>query len=244
MDELSTDFFESLIELANEGYQIIFVHGGGPDINRMLDKFQVPHEFVEGLRKTTAEAMEVVEMVLAGQTNRKLVSKLQSFGIKSFGLNGSDGAFLQADFIDEQKLGFVGRITKVEKDIITMLLQEEYTPVITPIAITENGIKLNINADYAAASIANALDAKHCIFVTDVDGIIINGEIVPQTDINEIEKYIDEEKITGGMIPKVRSAMASIEKGIKSVMIVSGKKKFFDGVNWIGTEIHAKERVL
>ncbi|MBY0121044.1 acetylglutamate kinase [Bacillus sp. S/N-304-OC-R1] len=244
MDELTPAFFESLVELENQGYRLIFVHGGGPDINRMLDLFQVPHEFVDGLRKTTAQAMEVVEMVLSGQTNRKLVAKLESYGLKSFGLNGSDGGFLHADFIDEDKLGFVGNVTKVNKDVITMLLQEKFTPVITPIAITQNGVKLNINADFAAAAVANALEVEHCIFVTDVDGILIDGKLVHQTDISEIDKYIEEEKITGGMIPKVKSAMASIEKGISSVMIVSGKKKFFNGLQWIGTEINGKERVL
>lgn len=243
MDELTPAFFESLVELENQGYSLLFVHGGGPDINRMLDLFQVPHEFVGGLRKTTAQAMEVVEMVLSGQTNRKLVAKLESFGLKSFGLNGSDGGFLQADFIDEEKLGFVGDVKKVNKDVMTMLLQERYTPVITPIAVTETGVKLNINADFAAAAVANALEAEFCIFVTDVDGILIDGDLIRQTDISQIEKYIEEEKITGGMIPKVRSAAASIEKGIKSVMIVSGKKKFFDGIHWIGTEINAEARV-
>lgn len=244
MDELTPDFFESLIDLEKQGYQLIFVHGGGPDINKMLDLFQVPHEFVQGLRKTTSQALEIVEMVLSGQTNRKLVAKLQSYGLKAFGLNGSDGGVLQGEFIDQEQLGFVGDVTKVNKEVITMLLQDKYIPVITPIAVAEDGSKLNINADFAAAAVANALEVEHCIFVTDVDGIMIDGNIVLQTNTEEIDRYISEGQITGGMIPKVKSAVASIEKGIKSVMIVSGKKKFFDGVQWIGTEINAKERVL
>ncbi|WP_066294975.1 acetylglutamate kinase [Bacillus sp. FJAT-29937] len=244
MDELTPDFFESLIDLEKQGYQLIFVHGGGPDINKMLDLFQVPHEFVQGLRKTTSQALEIVEMVLSGQTNRKLVAKLQSYGLKAFGLNGSDGGVLQGEFIDQEQLGFVGDVTKVNKEVITMLLEDKYIPVITPIAVAEDGSKLNINADFAAAAVANALEVEHCIFVTDVDGIMIDGNIVLQTNTEEIDRYISEGQITGGMIPKVKSAVASIEKGIKSVMIVSGKKKFFDGVQWIGTEINAKERVL
>lgn len=244
MDELTPTFFDSLIELQKQGYHLIFVHGGGPDINKMLDLFQVPHEFVHGLRKTTAQAMEIVEMVLAGQTNRKLVAKLQMNGLKGFGLNGSDGCFLQGEFIDEENLGFVGDITKVNKDVINMLLQDDYIPVITPIAVTASGTKLNINADFAAAAIANALGVEHCIFVTDVDGIMIDGNLVLETNVSEIDEFIAEGKITGGMIPKVKSATASIEKGIKSVMVVSGKKLFFDGIQWIGTEINAKERVM
>ncbi|MEH7343601.1 acetylglutamate kinase [Bacillus sp. JJ1532] len=244
MDELTPTFFESLIELEKQGYQLIFVHGGGPDINKMLDLFQVPHEFVQGLRKTTSQALEIVEMVLSGQTNRKLVAKLQSYGLKGFGLNGSDGGVLQGEFLDKEQLGFVGDVTKVNKEVITMLLQDRFIPVITPIAVTEDGEKLNINADFAAAAVANALEVEHCIFVTDVDGIMIDGNIVLQTNTEEIDSYINEGQITGGMIPKVKSAVASIEKGIKSVMIVSGKKRFFDGLQWIGTEINAKERVL
>ncbi|WNS76847.1 acetylglutamate kinase [Bacillus sp. DTU_2020_1000418_1_SI_GHA_SEK_038] len=244
LDELTPDFFESLIDLDKQGYKLIFVHGGGPDINKMLDLFQVPHEFVQGLRKTTSQALEIVEMVLSGQTNRKLVAKLQSYGLKGFGLNGSDGEFLQGEFIDKEQLGFVGDVTRVNKEVITMLLQDRFIPVITPIAVTEDGTKLNINADFAAAAVANALEVEHCIFVTDVDGIMIDGNLLLQTDTEEIDKYIDQGQITGGMIPKVKSAAASIEKGIKSVMIVSGKKKFFDGFQWIGTEINAKERVL
>ncbi|MEH7122157.1 MULTISPECIES: acetylglutamate kinase [unclassified Bacillus (in: firmicutes)] len=244
MDELTPIFFESLIELEKQGYQLIFVHGGGPDINKMLDLFQVPHEFVQGLRKTTSQALEIVEMVLSGQTNRKLVAKLQSYGLKGFGLNGSDGGVLQGEFLDKEQLGFVGDVTKVNKEVITMLLQDRFIPVITPIAVTEDGAKLNINADFAAAAVANALEVEHCIFVTDVDGIMIDGNIVLQTNTEEIDRYINEGQITGGMIPKVKSAVASIEKGIKSVMIVSGKKRFFDGLQWIGTEINAKERVL
>lgn len=243
MDELSPAFFESLIELKKQGYQLVFVHGGGPDINKMLDLFEIPHEFYQGLRKTTSKAMEIVEMVLSGQTNRKITAKLQSYGLKSIGLNGSDGGFLQADFINQENLGYVGDVTKVNEDIVNMLLMENFIPVITPIAITENGVKLNINADFAAAAIANALKVEHCIFVTDVDGIFIDGKLLTNTNTSEIQKYIEEGKITGGMIPKVQSATVSIDKGIQSVMIVSGKKKFYDKSQWIGTEINAKVRV-
>ncbi|QED47215.1 acetylglutamate kinase [Cytobacillus dafuensis] len=244
MDKLAPTFFESLKELESNGYQLVFVHGGGSDINRMLDLFQVPHEFVDGLRKTTAKAMEIVEMVLSGHTNRKLVSNLESKGLKAFGLNGSDSKFLQGRFIDRERLGFVGEVVKINLRIVSLLLREKYIPVITPIAITENGIKLNINADFAAAAIANALQVDKCIFVTDVDGIMIDGKLIQQTDIAEVQRYITEEKITGGMIPKVKSAIDAIEKGLHSVMIVSGEKKFFEGSEWSGTEIHAKERVL
>lgn len=244
MDELTPLFFNSLKELEKEGYQLLFVHGGGPDINKTLDLYGVPHEFENGLRKTTSEAMDIVEMVLAGKTNRKLVTTLASNGFQAIGLSGSDGGFLQADFIDKAKLGFVGDIKKVNDKVISMLLHENFTPVITPIAVTENGIKLNINADIAAAAIANALLVDHCIFVTDVEGIMIDGVLVQQLNTDEIDDNIEKGKITGGMIPKVTSAVVAIRKGLPSVMIVSGKKQFFESGAWRGTAIHNKARVL
>lgn len=244
IDQLTPAFFNSLKALENAGYHFLFVHGGGPDINDLLELYQVPHEFVNGLRKTTAQAMKIVEMVLAGKTNRTLAAKLSSHGFKAFGVNGSDGGFLQADYLDQERLGFVGEIIKVDTKFISMLLNEKYMPVITPIAIAENGVKLNINADFAAAAIAHALHVDHCIFVTDVQGIIINGDLVSRISKDEIETYIHAGKITGGMIPKVRSAMEGIEKGLESVRIVSGKEIFFSQSQWIGTEIIAKEGIF
>ncbi|KQL18652.1 acetylglutamate kinase [Cytobacillus solani] len=244
IDDLSTAFFNSLKDLESEGYHLLFVHGGGPDINDLLELYQVPQEYINGLRKTSAETMEIVEMVLAGKTNRTLTAKLSSHGFNAFGINGSDGGFLQADFIDQERLGFVGDIVKVKTEIISMLLNEKYTPVITPIATASNGEKLNINADFAAAAIANNLQVDHCIFVTDVQGIIINGELVSQLSKEEIESYIHADQITGGMIPKVRSAVNVIEKGLQNVRIVSGKETFFNQGHWIGTEIFAKEGIL
>lgn len=244
IDELTPAFFTSLKELKSSGYQIIIVHGGGPDINQALDLYQIPHEFQNGLRRTSLEAMEVVEMVLSGKTNRKLVGMLDSNGFKAFGFNGSDGRLLQADYIDKEVLGYVGEIIKVNTEILSMLMQEDYIPVITPIGCTNDGIKLNINADFAAAAVANAIQAEHCLFVTDVEGIMIDGNLISQLDTDEIEHYINNGEITGGMIPKVTSASAAINKGLGSVMIVSGRKQFFSQANWTGTEIKAKAGIF
>src|SRR3954470_24353778 len=159
LDELTSDFFSSLKQLQERGYQLIFVHGGGPDINNMLSMYQVEPEFYNGLRKTTEKTLEVVELVLSGQTNRKLVQKLTENGFQAIGLNGSDGGCLQADFIDQESLGVVGEIIEVNDKLITILLQEGLIPVVTPIAVNKNGQKLNINADYAAAAVANAVGA-------------------------------------------------------------------------------------
>lgn len=241
LDELTSEFFASLKNLQEHGYQFIFVHGGGPDINNMLSIYQVEPEFHNGLRKTTEKTLEVVELVLSGQTNRKLVDKLTKNGLQTIGINGSDAGCLQADFIDKQKLGFVGEITKVNKGLILTLLNEGLIPVITPIAMSESGQKLNINADYAAAAVADAVGAELCIFVTDVEGIIVNQQVQTLVEKEEVEQYIEDGTIYGGMIPKVTSAMAALDKGLSSVMIVSGKTAFFNGTEWKGTKIIGKE---
>jgi acetylglutamate kinase len=241
LDQLTPDFFNSLKALQASEYQLIFVHGGGPDINKMLSMYQVEPEFHNGLRKTTKETLEVVELVLSGQTNRKLVGKLTENGLQAIGLNGSDGGCLQGKLIDEASLGFVGEITIVNEKLISILMEEGFIPVITPIAVNEEGQKLNINADYAAAAVAGAVGAQNCIFVTDVPGIMVNGEVVPQMAKAEVEAYIEDGTIYGGMIPKVTSALSALDKGLASVMIVSGKTSFFNGTEWKGTNIIRKE---
>jgi acetylglutamate kinase len=244
MEELGEAFFDSLLELKTEEYQIVFVHGGGPAINKMLELYNIPKEFVNGLRKTTPEVLEAAEMVLSGQSNRKLTSIIEQHGLKGFGVNGSDAGLLKGEFINQDELGLVGEITAVNQSVLEMLFNEDLVPVITPIAAAEGGTKLNINADYAAAAVANAIKAEHCIFVTDVKGIFIDGNLVQQLDTDEIEQHINEKKITGGMIPKVTSALKAISNGLDSVMIVSGKEKFYEDGIWIGTNVSAKKEVL
>lgn len=237
MEELSPAFFNSLQLLKNDGFQLIFVHGGGPEINKLLTLHEVPTQFVNGLRKTTKEVLGIAEMALAGSANRKIVDRLSSLGFKAIGLNGSDAGLLKGSVIDEENLGLVGEIDQVQTELIEVLLAQDLLPVITPIAIGENGAKLNVNADFAAAAVAAAINADHCIFVTDVEGIFINGKRMEMLDVERAESYIKTEEISGGMIPKVKSAIAALDKGLDKVMIVSGKQQFFTGTGWIGTEI-------
>jgi acetylglutamate kinase len=243
LDELSPAFFEAIHSLINNGYKPVIVHGGGPAINAMLDLYKIDSKFHNGLRVTCDKTMEVVEMVLSGKTNRQLVSLLAEGGLDAIGLNGSDGGCLVADFINKEELGFVGTVTMVNKGIINKLMDSELIPVITPIGATEEGYRLNINADYAAAAVAKALDAERCIFVTNVEGILIEGELIEETSTTEIQEYISAGHIYGGMIPKVESAISALDKGINQVMIVSGKKAFYQKGEWIGTAITNKERV-
>lgn len=241
LDELTADFFAALKNLQEQGTQLVFVHGGGPDINKMLAMYGVEPEFYHGLRRTTEKTLEVAELVLSGLTNRKLVQKLTQNGLQALGLNGSDAGCLQAEFIDKELLGFVGEITTVNPSIISKLMQEGIVPVITPIAIHASGQKLNVNADYAAAAVAQSIGADQCIFVTDVDGIIVNEKVVDSLEKKQVEQLIKDGTIYGGMIPKVTSAMSALEKGLSSVMIVSGKTCFYDGIKWNGTKIIGKE---
>jgi acetylglutamate kinase len=244
LEELSMDFFNSLQELKTQGYKIIIVHGGGPDINNMLEQLNVEVEYVNGLRKTNKETLKVVEMVLAGQTNRKLVQKLTKNGLKAIGINGSDAGLLKAEYVDKERLGYVGEITEVNSVFLQLLLEEDIIPVITPIAICNDGTKLNVNADYAAAAVANALHVEQCLFVTDVEGIMINGALKKTIPVGEIDHYIENGDIYGGMIPKVVSAVSAIQKGIESVRIIAGKKSFYLNQEWLGTKIIGKERAI
>ncbi|MGP7817962.1 acetylglutamate kinase [Niallia sp. 01092] len=244
IDQLSDDFFTSLKELKKSGYQLVFVHGGGPDINEMLEVVGVEPEFHNGLRKTTTETLNIVEMVLSGKTNRKLVQLLSKNGLPSIGINGTDDHLIQASLIDEENLGLVGNVQQVNNQIIHLLLEKNYIPVITPLGSTEEGVTLNINADYAAAAVAKSLDVEHCLFVTDVEGIIIDGKVAAQLEEEAVHHYIAEGQITGGMIPKVTSALSALESGLKSVMIVSGKKAFYQEETLKGTQIVKKQEVI
>ncbi|MDQ0153875.1 acetylglutamate kinase [Robertmurraya andreesenii] len=244
IEELSKDFFSSLHELRHQGYKIIIVHGGGPDINQMLKLLNVEPEFVNGLRKTSKATLKVVETVLSGQTNRKLVEKLTEHGLKAIGLNGSDADLLKGSYIDKDQLGYVGDVTSVNSEFLELILKRDLIPVITPIALAEDGAKLNVNADYAAAAIARALKVDQCLFVTDVEGIMINGSVKKSISVTEIESYINHGQIYGGMVPKVVSAITALEKGIEGVRIVAGKKGFYENQLWLGTKIIGRERIV
>jgi acetylglutamate kinase len=244
LEELNDNFFNSLKELMEDGVYPVIVHGGGPAINYMLDLYEIPAVFKEGLRVTCQKTIGIVEMVLSGQTNRQLCSLLINQDFNALGINGSDGLCLQAEYIDKQSLGYVGSITQVNTDLIMLALQNGYIPVITPIGIAKDGSKLNINGDYAAASIAKALKAERCAFVTNVDGVLIDGKLVTEMTDSQIESYITDGSIYGGMVPKVKSALSATSAGVDTVMIISGKKRFYKNNCWHGTAIAAKEEVF
>lgn len=240
LEELSDGFFESLEELLKFGFVPVFVPGGGPAINTMLDVHNIPARFQNGLRVTCEQTMEIVDMVLTGKTSRQLCTKLIEHGFNALGLNGADGGCLKAVYLDRPVLGHVGQVTAVNTEMIMMAIEKNYMPVITPIALSEEGSKLNVNGDYAAAAIAKALNAERCLFVTNVDGVIIDGEIIKEAGEGEMTQYIADGRIYGGMIPKVNSALSAVAEGVEKAMIISGEKNFFNNNCWHGTVITSK----
>ncbi|KZO01296.1 acetylglutamate kinase [Pseudobacillus badius] len=242
LGELSEAFFDSMKELKEQGYAIVFVHGGGPEINSMLEALQVKTEFKNGLRVTSEQVLQTAELALAGSLNRQLVRLLEKHGIPAIGLNSSDNRLLEADFIDQEQLGYVGDITAVNSRLIQLLCGEQLLPVMTPLAAGPDGTVLNINADHAACAVANALQADHFLMVTDVDGVLKNGKLVPTLTETETKALIDEGVISGGMIPKVHSALKAFSDHVQSVHIVSGKKAFYEQGQWLGTKF-VKEKI-
>lgn len=224
LSKLSDSFFTSIKELKNNGYKVVIVHGGGPEIGQMLASLSIESEFVNGLRKTTPEVLDVAEMKLSGTVNKKLVTLLVKTGIQAVGLSGCDASLLQVKPIDLESLGYVGEVTKVNTQFLQQMLELDYVPVISPIGIDENFSKFNINADTAAASVAIELEAKHLLFVTDVDGIMKNGEVLPALSTTTVRDLIEEGTIYGGMIPKVKAALAALETGsLHEITIINGK---------------------
>ncbi len=234
LHELSPSFFTSVQQLRRSGLDVVIVHGGGPDIGQLLKALNIPSEFVNGLRKTTKDVLDVVEMVLNGKVNQTLVSLLQANDIRAVGLSGVDDRLLQARPIDLDALGYVGEVVNVHTKLLHTLLRHGYVPVIAPIGVDERGQTYNINADTAASAIAQALSADKLVFVTDVAGILKNGEVVKEATVQTIEAMMADGTISGGMIPKVKAALHALDS-VEEVAIVSGKASFYKEGTWHGT---------
>lgn len=222
--DLPDQFFQNIKKLKNAGKHPVIVHGGGPAIEKMLDQLNITYEFVEGLRKTTDEMMDVVEMILTGQVNPALIRRLNANQIQAVGLSGSDLQLLEAEAIDADRFGQVGQVEKVNVKLIEALLLQDIVPVISPVAIDQTQKRLNVNADTAAGAVASALKAEKLIFVTDVDGILKEGQLIEATTNDEIQAMIADGTIYGGMIPKVKAALKGLRGDVETVMIVNGYK--------------------
>lgn len=211
------------------GMHPVIVHGGGPDINAFLKKLDIQSEFINGLRVTDSETMQIVEMVLAGKLNKDIVTEIEMQGVKSVGISGKDGGILKAKKIEKDGVdyGCVGEVESVDPSLIQSLIKDGFIPVIAPIGKDENGITYNINADYAAVAIAGALNAEKLVFLTDVEGVMEDvhkpDSIMSFIKAEKIQSLIDDGTISGGMIPKVECCMAAVRKGVNNVHILDGR---------------------
>ncbi len=226
-EELSRTFFEDITLLKYVGINPIVIHGGGPEINRTLERLGIESRFEGGLRVTDAETIDVVQMVLAGRMNKDIVAKINCLGGKAIGLCGKDASLLRVKKkTGDVDLGYVGEIARVETKLLETLCADEYIPVIAPIGAGEDGQSYNINADTVAGAIAAALKAEKLIFLTDIDGIYEDPKdpstLMPVISIAKIHDFIAKGIISGGMIPKVKSCIESVEAGVSRTHIVNG----------------------
>ena len=225
-ETLKQQVMEDIVLLWLIGIKVVLVHGGGPEINEVMDKFGKKPVFVDGLRVTDRETMDIVQMVLAGKVNKTLVNLIERNGGKAMGISGMDGRLIEAEPKNEA-LGYVGRITKINIAPVFDLIEKGYIPVISTIGCDKEGNAYNINGDTAAAYIAGALGAEKLIMMTDIAGILRDKDdpstLIPKLTVEEAEMLSDSQIISGGMIPKVNCCIEAINKGVKNVTIMDGR---------------------
>ncbi len=225
-EDLKLQVMEDIVLLWLIGIKVVLVHGGGPEINEMMSKLGKKPEFVDGLRVTDKETVDIVQMVLAGKVNKTLVNLIEKKGGKAVGISGMDGQLIKAETKDE-RLGYVGKITKINISPVTDLLDMGYIPVVSTLGCDSDGNAYNINGDTAAAHIAGALEAERLIMMTDIAGILENKDdpstLIPEVTVSEAKELYKKGIISGGMIPKVECCIEAINKGVKNVIIMDGR---------------------
>lgn len=237
-EQLKEDFARDITLMKFIGMNPVVVHGGGPQINKVLDRMGISQRFVRGMRFTDEQTMDVVEMVLGGKVNKSIVAQINRHGGKSVGLTGKDGNLLRAKKLqityqpDENKPpeildpGLVGTVTSVNAELIQTLSSQGFIPVIAPVGAGSEGETYNINADLVAGKVAGALSASRLIYLTDVDGIMdAAGSLVTSVNAQSIRKMIADGTISGGMIPKIEYALESLKNGVEKVQIINGTRR-------------------
>ncbi len=235
-EKLAQQFARDMVMLKVCGLNPVVVHGGGPQINRMLDKLAVKAEFRDGLRVTDNETMEVVEMVLSGSINKAIVASIQQAGGRAVGISGKDGNLLIAErYVKDKKdpvtgvitqvdFGQVGEPARVNVEILNTIMKSDAIPVIAPVGIGWDGQTYNVNADTAAGAIASALHAKRLLMLTDVAGVLDKAkQLIRELKLADVQGLIDDGTITAGMIPKIESAASVVESGVEGVIILDGR---------------------
>ena len=232
-------FIKDVVLMKYIGINPVIVHGGGPEINEMLQKIGKESKFIAGNRVTDGETVEIVDMVLSGKVNKGIVADINKYGGKAIGISGKDDNMIlvRQKYIEEKSenseeikkidIGFVGEIENINTEIIKVLEKSDYIPVISSIGTDKNGQTYNINADYVAGEIAGKLNADRMIFLTDVDGILLDYHdkqtLIDEIDVYHVNKLIEKGIINGGMLPKVNTCLKAIEKGVENVIILNGK---------------------
>jgi acetylglutamate kinase len=235
-EELAGLFARDVVLLRQVGINPIVVHGGGPQIGRMLDRLKIKSEFVDGLRVTDKETVEVVEMVLAGSINKEIVSAINAAGGFAVGLSGKDGNLIRAQRLRRTKrdpgsnierildLGLVGEPSEINPHVLRFHERSDITPVIAPLGIGTCGETLNINADTAAGAIAAAVGAKRLLMLTDVEGVLDKqGKLIPEMTASQARGYIADGTISGGMIPKIETCLEAVSGGVEGAVIIDGR---------------------
>ena len=225
-EELKQQVMEDIALLWLIGVKVVLVHGGGPEISQTMKRLGKEAVFIDGLRVTDKETVDIVQMVLAGKINKTLVNLIQMKGGHAVGLSGIDGGIIEAKVKDE-RLGYVGEITKIRTQPITDLLEKNYIPVVSTVASDRMGNTYNINGDTAAAYLAGALGAERLIMMTDIAGILEDKDdpatLIPCITVSEAKKLYDKGIISGGMIPKVDCCIEALEHGVNNVVIMDGR---------------------
>ncbi|PKM76930.1 MAG: acetylglutamate kinase [Firmicutes bacterium HGW-Firmicutes-15] len=225
---LKQKVMQDIVLMKYVGMHPIVVHGGGPDINDMLKRLDIKSSFIDGLRVTDQETMEIVEMVLGGKVNKEIVTGLNASGGKAIGISGKDGGLLEAQAIDDTgKMGFVGEVCHVNPQIIETLIDNGYIPVIAPIGIDNEQQSYNINADLVAAALAVALKADKLVLLTDVPGLLQDPKdlesLISILKVSQVSDYVANGTISGGMIPKVKCCVEAVTGGVGRTHIIDGR---------------------
>ncbi len=225
-DELKQAVMGDILLLSLVGIKVVLIHGGGPEISDMLSKTGTKTEFIDGLRVTDKDSIDIVQMVLAGKINKSLVNLIQTMGGKAMGLCGLDGHMIEAEQLDDVH-GYVGNVTKVDPTPILDILEKGYIPVIATVGCDKDGNVYNINADTAAAKIAGILNAESLISMTDIRGLLRDKDdestLIPVVKVSEAPELISDGIISGGMIPKVECCIDAIRQGVHKVFILDGR---------------------
>lgn len=226
-EELRDAVMTDIVLLRSVGVNVVLVHGGGPEISEMLNRIGKESRFVDGLRYTDKEMIDVVQMVLAGKVNKHLVQLISKHGGKAIGLCGLDGDMIKARKYTKADIGFVGEITEINTDVISYTFENEYIPVVSSVATGENGEVYNINADTAAASLAAALHAEKLLLMTDISGLLMDKDdestLIHDVQVSEIPSLKSQGVISGGMIPKIDCCVEAVRRGVLQTNIIDGR---------------------